>query len=374
MPTRFAFTVPVLLLALSASPVRAASFQGVGRLPGGGLFYSQAQDVAPGPMVVGGSTLSDNTNAPFLFTPAGGIVEVGPFGENMYLKAANGISADGGVIVGQVSTDFIQSLRPFVWTPAHGPIVLSGFPGNTGAAAALAVSADGRTVVGYSDLNISLTNAKAEAFRWSARDGMARLGDFPGGYFYSSATAVSGDGSVIVGSSSGALGLQAFRWTRLGGLAGLGWLTEVEFRNSEAFGVSEDGSTVVGASNSPSGREAFVWTAASGMTGLGDFPGPWGGFSSEAHAASGDGAIIVGWGSTQNGTEAFIWSAASGMRLLADVLINDYGLDLAGWTLASADAITADGLTIAGDGINPSGQIEGWVATLDPPVARGVRP
>ena len=39
-------------------------------------------------------------------------------------------------------------------------------------------------------------------------------------------------------------------------------------------------------------------------------------------------------------------------------------LDVSGWTLSSATAISADGFTIVGNGTNPSGQYEAWVANL----------
>ena len=52
------------------------------------------------------------------------------------------------------------------------------------------------------------------------------------------------------------------------------------------------------------------------------------------------------------------------MRSLQDVLVNDYGLDLTGWTLARAQGISDDGLVIAGYGTNPSGYTEGWVVYL----------
>lgn len=39
--------------------------------------------------------------------------------------------------------------------------------------------------------------------------------------------------------------------------------------------------------------------------------------------------------------------------------------DVAGWALAFANDVSADGRTIVGNGINPDFQNEGWVATID---------
>ena len=55
------------------------------------------------------------------------------------------------------------------------------------------------------------------------------------------------------------------------------------------------------------------------------------------------------------------------MQNLKDVLVNDHGLNLTGWTLKRAFGISDDGLTIAGDGLNPDGNIEAWVATIPEP-------
>jgi len=50
-----------------------------------------------------------------------------------------------------------------------------------------------------------------------------------------------------------------------------------------------------------------------------------------------------------------------------DILTDDYGLgsSLTGWTLFSANAISADGLTIVGYGDNPDGNSEAWMASMD---------
>jgi hypothetical protein len=57
------------------------------------------------------------------------------------------------------------------------------------------------------------------------------------------------------------------------------------------------------------------------------------------------------------------------MRNLRNVLEDDFGLDLSGWTLTEATGISADGRTIVGYGVNPSGDQEGWIAVPEPPPA-----
>jgi uncharacterized membrane protein len=114
--------------------------------------------------------------------------------------------------------------------------------------------------------------------------------------------------------------------------------------------------------------EAFRWTEAGGMVGLGDLPG--GLFYSVANAVSGGGSVIVGSGHTDSGFQATIWDATHGTRNLRDVLVNDYGMgaSLAGWELASATGISADGLTIVGTGSSPSSGSEAFLVHLNSPV------
>jgi uncharacterized membrane protein len=98
------------------------------------------------------------------------------------------------------------------------------------------------------------------------------------------------------------------------------------------------------------------------MVGLGFLSG--GGNYSIALAMSADGKKIAG-ASDAPGTqlEAYLWTEAEGMRAVRDILVNDYGVDLTGWSLLTA-LISADGKTLTGWGINPAGQEEAWVADL----------
>jgi hypothetical protein len=57
----------------------------------------------------------------------------------------------------------------------------------------------------------------------------------------------------------------------------------------------------------------------------------------------------------------------TGIRNLQDVLENELGLNLAGWRLRAAYDVSTDGLTIVGDGINPEGNVEGWIAVIPEP-------
>jgi hypothetical protein len=62
-----------------------------------------------------------------------------------------------------------------------------------------------------------------------------------------------------------------------------------------ATALSRDGSTVVGARENGGGSEAFLWTRSTGQLGLGDLPGA--DVFSVANGVSRDGAVVVGVGS-----------------------------------------------------------------------------
>ena len=208
----------------------------------------------------------------------------------------------------------------------HG---LGYLPGYSSYSTASAVSADGSTVIGASTL-YTWSGMSEHGFRWTSAAGMEDLGTLPGKEF-SYPWAVNRDGSTIVGGSPGEQGGEAFRWTQNLGMQSLGYLG--------ANAVSADGSVVAGWTSASSGIQALRWTADTGMQGLGFLPG--GSLTSEARGISADGSIIVGYSYTPDGHEAFHWTQAGGMQGLGH-------LPDAGQVYSEAWAISADGSTIVG--------------------------
>jgi probable HAF family extracellular repeat protein len=342
--------------ALSQSAA-AGSFAGIGDLPGG-YEDSMALAISADGRVVAGRSESANGAEAFRWSVGSGMVGLGDLPGADFFSEARGVSADGSVIVGTGRSEIGD--EPFRWTSDGGLVGLGDFPDASCPfcqRAANGVSADGSVVVGYAT---GLFNF--EAFRWTAETGMVRLGTF-GDNVQTLAEAVSADGSVVVGRTN----TEGFRWTAAEGMTGLGDLGgQLPFPVSEAYGISADGSVIVGGARDGAGQDqAFRWTAGGGMEGIGILAGePF----TAAGDSSADGSVVVGIarGFFTGRDSAFIWTRVGGMRSLKAVLETDHGLDLSGWTLLAATAVSDDGQTIAGYGINPDSVQEAWVATLEP--------
>jgi probable HAF family extracellular repeat protein len=348
----------LLFLAFLAGRASAApSFSGLPDLPGG-LPQNAARAVsADGGFVAGSAAMPAGAEEVARWSAAGSPQGLGDLG-SPFVANAWGISGDGSTVVGRAATAAGQ--EAFRWTQAGGMQSLGDLPGGAVAGWALATSADGSLVVGGGE-----SAAGQRAFRWTQALGMQELGGFPIDLDGSLAYGVSGDGSVVVGEFWRTTGppYEAFRWTEAGGALALGLLDPLGF--STAFDVSADGSVVVGGAGTPAGERAFRWSAGGGMVALPDLAG--GELLSAAFGASGDGSLVVGLSVSTAGTRAFVWDALGGKRLLSDVLVNDLGLDLSGWTLSAALDVSDDGLTIVGYGVDPLGDPRGWIAVIPEP-------
>ena len=214
------------------------------------------------------------------------------------------------------------------------------FPGTFGGTSSSAngVSADGAVVVGWAHTS----DAYGKAFRWTSGGGMINLGTLGGGND-SRANGVSADGSVVVGQAHTGYVWHAFRWTQASGIISLGTLGG---SHSFANGVSADGLVVVGEANTTgdASTHAFRWMGDGGMTDLGTL----GGTNSRAYGISADGAVVVGRARITNDAafHAFRWvnGAAGGVTGNPQM----YDLSTLGGTNSEAFGVSADGAVVVG--------------------------
>ena len=322
------------------------------------------------------------------------------FGTGGVLQSyARGVDSTGSVVVGQAYT--ATTTFAFRWTASTGMVDLGVLPGGTSSADAIGVSGDGSWVCGSSNSPLG----SEEAFLWSSTAGMQGLGILPT-YVTSFAWDTTADGSTVVGDCYQLFGSSAFRWTSATGIVALPSLSGGG--NNTARAISADGSTIVGATIGSSWVRAWSWTAGSGLVQLGALPGDnvslaaavtpdgstivgnsedpfgfgqpvrWlspgnpqslgtypGAFGTYAKGVSDDGLRVVGWASTNSGSIAFLWTNTGGLVDLPTYLIGNGATGVSGWTNLRAMDISGDGNVIVGSGVNPTGQLQGWIAVLD---------
>jgi uncharacterized membrane protein len=216
---------------------------GLGYLPGHGNSSAFAASF-DGSVVVGESDpYGGGTRLAFRWTQITGMTSIGT-------GTAYDASNDGTVIVGSGDP------AAFRWTPTTGQIPIG--PGY-----AKACSSDGGVVAGYGHFEPQGT----QAWIWNEEDGIVPLGDLQGGGFRSEAHAISGDGSIVVGSGQGSQGEEAIIWDADHGLRSIKAMLMDDFgldlpdyHLSRAHGISHDGSVIVGFGNDFTNEgHQFAW-------------------------------------------------------------------------------------------------------------------
>ncbi len=246
---------------------QAGGMQGLGDLPGGDYFSDTFGISADGAVVVGVSGSLNGYEA-FRWTESGGMQGLGFLPGGGFSSFANATSNDGSVVVGQ-SDSANGYTEAFRWTQANGMQGLGDLSGGEFSSSAYGVSADGSTVVGWSSVDGRYDSSYTiEAFRWTQASGMQGLGFLTDTDDQSIAHDTSADGSVVVGRS----GYRAFRWTQEKGMQSINtWLQDNgidsnDWRFSSATAVSDDGSTVVGQGYYRGQDQAFVARAQALVT------------------------------------------------------------------------------------------------------------
>jgi probable HAF family extracellular repeat protein len=325
------------IAALCPGLSHAAAFEDLGS------DLSVAACSADGNVVVGTSA----GGGAFRWTPGGGLESIGGF-------RASDVSEDGTVIVGVVIEDGLE--RAASWTAADGWRTLGDMAGGESCDALLSSSwgtnEDGSIVVGLG----WVATCRANAFRWDAGTGIVDLGSTVDGRS-SRANDVAADGSIIIGWQDQATGFRQ----------GASWVDGVQSLfvdgNGDPVGEAQastpDGSVIVGGSTFAS--EAWRWAGGVAEP-IGNLPGF--NFRSTGFAVSDDGSVVVGMSGFGGDRDAFIWIDGSGMTKL-DTYVAAQGIaGAAGYDLATAVGLSANGRVIVGWGFLGS-DIRGWRIDLD---------
>ncbi|WP_308905197.1 hypothetical protein [Neisseria subflava] len=244
---------------------------------------------------------------------------------------------------------------------------------NSGNSQAYGFNSDGSIVVGYSDWDggIRVRATVWSGSNWATKTDLGTLKSDNTGS--SAARGTNGDGSVVVGSSSrdGSGSSHATVWS------GSGWATKTALGTlrtdntglSSASAISSDGSVVVGSADNDRSQRATVWSGSgwATKTDLGTLrtDNLW---TSYANAVNGDGSVVVGHADNDNGdTRAIVWSG-SGWTTKTD--LGTLKSDNSSWS--SANAVSRDGSVVAGYAYNDNGEKRatvwsgsGWATKTD---------
>ncbi|MDH7789047.1 putative HAF family extracellular repeat protein [Ochrobactrum sp. 19YEA23] len=256
-----------------------------------------------------------------------------------YGSGAAAISADGKVIVGTAFLD-LKTGHATSWV---GGVATDLDRGDTDASGAVAVSANGKVILGW----IGDQRNSAQVWLNGSSHAVPLVGVYSADdfLFNAKATAVSGEGSVIVGNSQDEDGnYHAAKWvnvsddpdvfnyaTDLGTLGG---------NSSDALAISRNGNVIVGWAQDRTGKQyATSWRdEATTPTQL---DAPVEAISSQAVAVSNDGAVIIGNEDLGSNHERGL-SWANGAS--TPTVLNPYGDGHS----SSAVAVSGDGKVIIG--------------------------
>jgi probable HAF family extracellular repeat protein len=319
---------------------------------------------------VGYSSVSGTVSgeAPLLYTPRDGTISLPRQALNVDGRAF-GISADGKFKVGTAGN------HGCYW---NGQNELQILPG-TGSSSAFTISADGSTIGGAASEEGPSGPVNTATLWATGGTGRSLIGTLPQ-FDASIVRALSLDGQTVCGSAdrferpdksiSGAT--RAFYRPKNGVMTELPALDQSLNPNDQTFAndLNASGKTIVGTSD----RRGVLWDVFDpGVRVIYTFQT--GDYASAAFGIDGKGTYAVGHVYTvDNEFNAVMWdtrdvrpgSILALRGTIKGLLANPYRINIGNWKLTSAYCISKDGFTVGGNGINPEGNTEGWLAVLPP--------
>ena len=354
--------------------IAAAAIALANSAQGSGTYYDLGVNKSPAGVNFDGTVVagSQQSGQPYFIWTLSNPVPVNIGG----VSAGNGVggqakvSNDGDKISGSIA-GFI-ALPPLPPTVVHQAAVYDvsdatwtgvggiGWFSGTETAGGWGMSGDGSTLVG-----LGWSPNQTNAYAVVSTDGGALTALpwlVPGRS--TRANGCNSDGTVIVGWQDNPFGFrQAAIWVN--GVGQRLWHSYPKGPLGEASSCSADGNWVVGIQGPTTGSQAWRWSQSTGAQLLGEL-NPEEGWNGNATGISADGNVIVGLERKTGfggGVVAWIWTPTGGMQNLTDYVIAQ-GVTLpAGVTLAVAQNVSGDGLTITGTASN----LTGFVIRLDPP-------
>ena len=239
---------------------------------------------------------------------------------------ANGMTADGGIIVG----NDVQNDRAFRWSKDFGYQELEGLAGGNGIGQAHDITPDGKTTVGG-----AWNGDGFNAVMYDQNGHISDLGVLDG-YFSNIAYGVSDNGRYITGVSRNGLNAAAFRWDR---------------ETGETLNIGE------GLGHATTGIDGFL-----------------------AYDVSNDGTVVGHYGGEDffpegDDEHAVIYNDKHGWRTVEQMLLDDFDIVISDdWDLEYVYSISSDGTMIGGSARYITGASAAWVAIIPAPSSLSVLP
>lgn len=325
---------------------------------GGNPYSDMLALSSSGKIAVGFIATPANNNQAGAWTVSHGLIALPiPFAQTEGMSNAQGVSSDGRYIVGYVMPENSSLMQGVLWTDASKLTYLTPLAAGTDYYAN-GISADGSIIVGTA----SDKNNNEHAVYWDrVANTIHDLGSFShSSSQYSNAIAANRDGSVIVGSSTNFAGVtQGFRWTTKAGMVELQSLGGT----SQATGVSDTGRIIGYSTNAKNEGRAVYWDNNK-IRDLGTLRADNSG-SSSAQAISATGKVIVGAADDDIQRTGFIWKEDAGMYSVNEWLKYAH-VQANSMSVKSVNAISADSETIAGQLTNGHGYVAHLIELKDP--------
>jgi uncharacterized membrane protein len=334
-------------VSVGVAPAEPVAFLGLGDLPGGEFSSTLGGMSRDGRTIVGWSRTQGTTvdrNQAFRWSRDTGMQAL-PFppGTRTGESRAVDVTDDSLEILGTAE-------HPVKWVAGATDPVALPVPSGWGAVPT-AISADGQVSVGNGGQMGSLDR---RPLRWDP-DSLPLVME---GSSEATVWDLAGSGAFAVGFEQVGTREKAVVWDALGRMSFLVDPNPASW--SGAGGISTDDQFILGTVHD---WGAVVWDLNGGyelLLGAGEFT------STRVNAASDDARLVAGRARRGGLSTAVFWD--DNREIIAvDEYLSMRGVDLTGWVLTQVLEVSSDGRVLAGDGFNPDGNREAWVAYIPTP-------